>query len=627
LHDETAGLLTFPYWVDEHDPAPSPRPLGRGLTDHVLRTGEPWLVTPAVHHDLVQRGVIDLIGAPSIDWIGVPLRARDRTIGVLVVQSYTEGVRYAERERDILQFVSTQVAMAIDRKRAEAELRDSETRYRLLFDANPEAMWVYDAETLRFLAVNEAAVRRYGYAAAEFLALTIRDIRPASEHEQFERILAQGVAGPRIFAHMRHRKKDGTPFDVEVAADTIVFAGRAARLVLARDTSERTHLEAQLRQAQKMEAVGQLAGGIAHDFNNMLTAITGYSEMLLQDLADQDARRHDVVEIQRAAGRAATLTRQLLAFSRKQVMQPQVIDLNEVVAGAEKLLQRLIGENIALRTALDPALGTVYADPAQVEQVIVNLVVNARDAMPKGGQLLIETQNADLETVDAGDTPPAAPGHYALLAVSDTGVGMDEATRARVFEPFFTTKDPGKGTGLGLSTVYGIIKQSGGTISLYSEPGKGTTVKAYFPRVDATAGSLQPAAQRTVSPRGSETVLLVEDEAALRAVARRTLERQGYRVLEASDAHAALAIAAAHPHDIDLVLTDVVMPGLSGRELAERLAASHPRVPVLFMSGYTDDSIVQHGVLEAGIHYLQKPFTPRSLAGKVRDVLDGRRVG
>jgi nitrogen-specific signal transduction histidine kinase/CheY-like chemotaxis protein len=414
---------------------------------------------------------------------------------------------------------------------------------------------------------------------------------------------------------------------VEVAADTIVFAGRAARLVLARDTSERTHLEAQLRQAQKMEAVGQLAGGIAHDFNNMLTAITGYSEMLLQDLADQDARRHDVVEIQRAAGRAATLTRQLLAFSRKQVMQPQVIDLNEVVAGAEKLLQRLIGENIALRTALDPALGTVYADPAQVEQVIVNLVVNARDAMPKGGQLLIETQNADLETVDAGDTPPAAPGHYALLAVSDTGVGMDEATRARVFEPFFTTKDPGKGTGLGLSTVYGIIKQSGGTISLYSEPGKGTTVKTYFPRVDATAGSLQPAAQRTVSPRGSETVLLVEDEAALRAVARRTLERQGYRVLEASDAHAALAIAAAHPHDIDLVLTDVVMPGLSGRELAERLAASHPRVPVLFMSGYTDDSIVQHGVLEAGIHYLQKPFTPRSLAGKVRDVLDGRRVG
>jgi PAS domain S-box-containing protein len=621
LYDEAAGLLRFPYWVDEHDPPPPPRPLGRGLTDYVLRAATPLLVTPEVHRDLERRGEVELIGAPSLDWIGVPLQAGGRAIGVLVAQTYAPGARYGEREKDILHFVSTQVATAIERKRSETQLQESETRYRLLFESNPQAMWVFDTETLRFLAVNDAAVRRYGYSREEFLAMTLFDIRLPAEHDRLREALRRRPEGPYFVADMRHRRKDGTVIEVEIAVDTIPFGGRPAHLVSVQDVTERKRLEDQLRQSQKIEAVGQLAGGIAHDFNNLLTAITGYSDLLLEDLGPQDPRRHDLEEIRKAARRAASLTQQLLAFSRKQVLQPQVLDLNQVVANAEQLLRRLIGEHIALRTIADPALGTTKADPAQLEQVIVNLAVNARDAMPHGGQLTIETKNVDLDAAYTATHPAITPGPYVVLAVSDTGIGMDEDTRARMFEPFFTTKGPGKGTGLGLSTVHGIVNQSGGAIWVYSEIGKGTTFKIYLPRIAGKARPIGASAPPAALPRGTETVLLVEDEPALRAVARRTLERQGYVVLEASHGEMALDIAARHTGALDLLMTDVVMPGISGRELATRLVAARPRVRVLFTSGYTDDAIVHHGVLEAGIQFLQKPFTPSALARKVREVL------
>jgi two-component system cell cycle sensor histidine kinase/response regulator CckA len=623
LYDEDAGLMRFPYWVDERDPVPAPRPLGRGLTDYVLRTGQPLLLTPEGHPELERRGGTELIGTPSLDWIGVPLKAGERTIGVLVVQTYTEGVRYGEREKDILQFVSTQIATAIERKRSEAQLQESEKRYRLLFEANPQAMWVYDNETLRFLAVNEAAIRRYGYSRQEFLGMTLRDIRLPSEHARLEELVDQRTPGPRVVGDLRHRRKDGTVIEVEIAVDTIEFAGRPAGLVSVQDVSERKQLEDQLRQSQKIEAVGQLAGGIAHDFNNLLTAITGYSELLLEDLGVQDPRRQDLEEIRKAAWRAASLTQQLLAFSRKQVLQPQILDLNQVVGNAEKLLRRLIGENITLRTSLDASLGATKADPGQLEQVIVNLAVNARDAMPHGGQLLIETKNVDLDAAYAAAHAAVTAGPYVVLAVSDTGSGMDEATKARLFEPFFTTKEPGKGTGLGLSTAYGIVRQSGGFIWVYSEPGQGATFKIYLPRIAAKAERIEPSPLPAKVPRGTETILLVEDEPALRAVARRALERQGYVILEAPDGDSALALMAAHSGPLDLLVTDVVMPGLSGRELATRLVAARPGVRVLYTSGYTDDAIVQHGVLEAGIQFLQKPFTPDTLGRKVRDVLDG----
>jgi len=621
LYDPAAELLSFPYFVDEYDTDFPAKRMGKGLTEYVLRTGQALLATPELHQELEQRGEVELIGPPSIDWLGVPLKAGDRTIGVLVAQTYTPGVRYGEREKHILQFVSTQVAMAIERKRAEEGLLENERRYRLLFQANPEAMWVYDCETLRFLAVNAAAVQRYGFSEQEFLTMTVRDIRPASELARFEETLHNDTGG--TYTGFRHRRKDGTLIDVDVEAQPISFAGRPARLVLARDVTARRQLEDQLRQAQKMEAVGQLAGGIAHDFNNLLTAILGCTQLLLHATPPEDARREDVEEIKNAGLRAAELTRQLLAFSRRQVLAPKLLDMNSVVANMDKMLRRLIGEDVALVTELAADLGPVNADPGQLEQVLLNLAVNARDAMPQGGRLTIATANVVLTEEYAERHHRLPPGQYVLLAVSDTGVGMDEATQKHLFEPFFTTKEVGKGTGLGLATVYGIVKQSGGYIWVYSEPGHGTTVKVYLPRVAGAAEPLPAAEAAPELRRGTETVLLVEDAAPVRTLARKSLENCGYRVLDAADGRAALDLSAHHAGGIDILVTDVVMPGMSGRELAERLAPLRPGMRVLYTSGYTDDAMVHQGVLRSGVAFLQKPFVPESLARKVREVLDG----
>jgi len=389
---------------------------------------------------------------------------------------------------------------------------------------------------------------------------------------------------------------------------------------------ERKGMEEQLLQAQKMEAVGNLAGGVAHDFNNVLTAIMGYSELILDALPEGHPEHNHIEEIRKAGERAAALTRQLLAFSRKQILQPEVLCLNEVVSGMTKMLKRMIPEDVELVAVLDPALDRVKLDPMQMEQVLMNLAVNARDAMPKGGKLTLETANAELDAAYTKIHPEIQPGNYVMLAVSDTGCGMDEEIQARIFEPFFTTKEKSKGTGLGLSTVYGIVKQSGGSIFVYSEPGKGTAFKIYLPRVEEVPGERGPAVEKRpvpALPQGAETVLVAEDDETLRRLIYEILQSSGYAVLEAGRGEEALRLAGEHAGPIHLLITDMVMPGMGGREVAGRLAALRPGTRVLYVSGYTDDAVVRHGVLESGVAFLQKPFVPEALLRKVREVLDG----
>ena len=381
--------------------------------------------------------------------------------------------------------------------------------------------------------------------------------------------------------------------------------------------------EEQLRQAQKMEAIGRLAGGVAHDFNNLLTIIAGHSELLLRGLPSADPMRESVEEIRLAAERAASLTGQLLAFSRKQILAPKILDLNAVVSGLEKMLRRLIGEDVELTVVLDPSLRPVRADPGQMEQVLMNLAVNARDAMSQSGRLTIETADAVLDENYAREHSGVRPGRYSMVAVSDTGAGMDAATRARVFEPFFTTKGPGKGTGLGLSTVFGIVQQSGGHVYVYTDPGRGTTFKVYLPSEgEGVRPSGKSFAGTSTMPGGSETVLLVEDEDSLRSLGRHVLELCGYKVLAAADGQEAVGVCEGHAAEVHLLVSDVIMPHLGGRQLAERLRSARPGLKVLFVSGYTDDAVVRHGILEARTAFLQKPYTPGDLARKVREVLD-----
>jgi signal transduction histidine kinase/ActR/RegA family two-component response regulator len=399
----------------------------------------------------------------------------------------------------------------------------------------------------------------------------------------------------------------------------------ASIFAIFQDVTEHRLAEQRSTEAQRLAALGRLTGGVAHDFNNLLTVIKGYSDLLLARLDENDPARRSIEEIEKAAERAAGRTRQLLAFSRKQILQPKVLELNTIVADVENMLRRLIGEDIQLAFNLDPALGRVKADPGQLEQVLLNLAVNARDAMPQGGRLIIETTNVNLDEIYARNYVGVEPGPYVMLAVSDTGCGMDKETQSQIFEPFFTTKEAGKGTGLGLSTAYGIVKQSGGNIWVYSEPGKGTTFKIYLPRVGEPSEIAETRAPATGSFRGSETILLVEDEETLRKLAREILETSGYTVLAAANANEALFLHSQHQGQIGLMVTDVVMPEMSGRELAQHIATLDSEMKVLFMSGYTDDAIVFHGVLEEGIDFLQKPFSLEALERKVREVLDKRQ--
>jgi PAS domain S-box-containing protein len=509
------------------------------------------------------------------------------------------------------------------RKEAEQRLFEGEEQYRLLFDSNPHPMWVYDRESLGFLAVNEAARQRYGWTREEFLRMTIKDIRPLAEVSRLMEHIRRQRGGRRELGSSgtwTHLRKDGTPMEVEVASSPIVLRGRPASLTLVTDVTERRLLETRMQQLDKMEAVGQLAGGIAHDFNNLLGVILGFSDLLAKDLGPDHRGERRLLEIRKAAERAATLTRQLLAFSRRQVLQPTVIDVNEALRDTERMLRRLIGEDIEFRTRYADDLARVKVDRNQLDQVIVNLAVNARDAMPAGGTLVIETANAELDQIYARTRPEVRPGAYVMLAISDTGHGMSVDTQARVFEPFFTTKEPGKGTGLGLATVHGIVRQSGGHVAVYSEAGRGTTFKVYLPRVDEPL-TPRPEAIEAPPVHGHETVLLVEDAEGLRTAVAEMLAADGYTVLSAADPAEALEEARTHDGIIHCLLTDVVMPYMSGRELAQRLRLDHPAIKVVFMSGYADEAILRHGLVEAGIPFLQKPFTAQGLLRKLSEVL------
>ena len=512
-------------------------------------------------------------------------------------------------------------------KEAEIRQRESAQRYRLLFESNPHPMYVFADGTLAFLAVNDAAVQHYGFSREEFLRMTLPDIR---RPEELPALLA-GIARARaatetgkLLGTFEHLRKDGSLVQMEIAATAIDFEGRPAWLVLAADVTEKRALEAQLLHAQKMEAVGHLAGGIAHDFNNLLGVITGYTELLIRELAAGSRARRRAEEIQRAADRAAALTRQLLAFGRRQVLRPSLLDLNAVVADVEKMLGRLISESIQIRVNPGPGLGMVRADAGQLEQVLLNLAVNARDAMPSGGRLLIETWNADLDAAYARQHPEVPAGRYVGISVSDTGHGMDARTMARIFEPFFTTKAEGKGTGLGLSTVYGIVRQSGGTVEVESRTGEGSTFRVYLPRVDEKPAREAQAA--CAAPAGgTERVLVVEDAPSLRSLIHELLDSAGYSVSEAAAPDTALALLASENPAVDVVLTDLVMPGMTGQEFAARLRAAHPSVAVVFMSGYSEQAAAAGAFLDPGTPFLQKPFTLDSLLRAVRAAVDAKK--
>jgi PAS domain S-box-containing protein len=503
-------------------------------------------------------------------------------------------------------------------------LRRSEMNFRSLVTNAPYGICRCDS-TGQLLDANPALLAMLGYSSPKELAGTHLGALYADTQQWFQLAdyLRSAVAFNGLIAEWK--RKDGTGMVVRVSGRAVSDGGKGKAFELfAEDVTERRALEQQLRQSQKMEAVGRLAGGIAHDFNNLLMVISGYSEFLLDRLGPEPALRGPAQEIASAAGRATSLTRQLLAFSRKQMLAPKILDLNGVVTENLKMLTRMIGEDIDLVMVPAAGLGTVRADAGQIEQVIMNLAVNARDAMPAGGKLTIETSNVSLDEEYARFHAPLRPGNYVMLAISDTGAGMDSETQSHIFEPFFTTKGP-KGTGLGLSTVYGIVKQSGGYIWVYSEAGRGTTFKIYLPRVAETVESpaqIAVPAESVATEPGTETVLLVEDEANLRYLARQYLEKQGYRVIEAADGAVAMQIAVAHEGVIHLLLTDVIMPGMNGRELAQRISEIRPNVKVLYMSGYTENVIGRDGTLDAGVRLLQKPFTLRDLKSKVREVLD-----
>ncbi len=508
------------------------------------------------------------------------------------------------------------------------QLVEREELFRLITESAADMIAVVDTGGRR-LYNSPSYEKILGYTPQELGGTTaVAQIHPEDREKVMKAAADACLTGTGTNLEYRMRHKDGSWRTLESRSSTILKGGLVEKLVVVnRDVTERKHLEEQFRQSQKMEAVGRLSGGVAHDFNNLLGVIIGYGEVVQEGTPEDNPLRSCVDEMLKAGHRAAGLTRQLLAFSRQQVMDPRVLDLNVVVKDMEKMLKRLIGEDIQLKTGLDPALVRIKADQGQIEQVIMNLAVNARDAMPKGGELRLNTCNFHMDEAFIRRYPyPVLVGDYVLLTVADTGVGMDATTRARVFEPFFTTKEKGKGTGLGLSMVYGVVKQSGGYIDVVSEPGAGATFKIYLPKVDVAVDPQKQTAELPPSLHGTETLLLVEDETSLRQLSRHLLERCGYDVLEAESGVEALKISQEYKRTIHLLLTDVVMPGMSGRDLADRLIKHRPGTRVVYMSGYTGQTVGEHGVLAEGSFFLPKPFTREALARKIREALDRSAV-
>ena len=623
LHDPSDDTFSFPFFADEYDMVPPPQKVGRSCTAYVFRTGRARLIPQSEFDRLAASGDVELVGSPSPSWLGVPLKTPTATIGVLVVQHYQNDAAYDVRDLEFLESVGGHIALAIERRQAEEELRRNESTLRLLFEHNPLPTWLYEIDSLRFLRVNQAATELYGYSQREFVDMTILDVYPESQRAKARDYIRKMHTEMEEHEFWQHQSKDGQTFEVECISHELSYAGRQVRLVVAQDISERRLLESQLRQAQKMEAVGRLAGGVAHDFNNLLMVIKGHTELLLNVLQPSDQITRKIEQIDRSADRAAALTRQLLAFSRMQVLQPQLINMNTIVEEMGRLLPRLIGEDIELVIRTDENLGTIRADASQIEQVLMNLAVNARDAMANGGKLVIETLNCDLDHAFTASHPLMKPGHYVMLVVTDSGTGMDSETQAHIFEPFFTTKEKGKGTGLGLAMVYGIVKQSGGFIWVYSELGKGTSFKIYLPRVNQAADPVGTSNPSADVPMGTETVLLAEDEQDVREIAREFLESGGYRVIQAEDGREAIELASRNSGKIHLLVTDIVMPRMTGQELAVRLQSENPALRVIFMSGYSERAATEMANADPSVRLLSKPFSRSAILRAVRESLQG----
>ena len=752
LGDIANKMVHFEFWVDKYDPCPALLPLGKGFSSYVFRTGKALLLNEELKKRMYTSGEVEQMGSSSASWLGVPLRTHSQTIGVLVLQHYEDEHAYSERDLDFLSSVGNQIALAIERKRANEALGESEVKYRTIIQNIEEGYYEVDiAGNLTFF--NDSLSRIYGYPVDELTGMNNRDymddqnarkvfqtfnkvyrtgksahatdyevirkdgsrrligssvariedatgkiigfrgiVRDITERKNEEEMLnasekrfralvengrdnisllasdgtliwespsaisALGYepnqfVGANLFelvhpddqgwtreiltqlvqapgesqdGSFRLLHADGTWRWIESTVSNLLDEPSVRGIVINyRDITERKHLEEQLRQSQKLESIGLLAGGIAHDFNNMLTAINGYSDLTLRRLEPDEPIRRNIEEIKKAGERSALLTNQLLAFSRKQILRPELVDINAVINETSNMLKRMIGEDVELSTSLKPKVGKIEFDRGQLSQIIMNLAVNSRDAMPNGGKLTIETANTFLGPEYVSGHAGVLPGAYVMLSVSDTGVGIPPEIQDRIFDPFFTTKEIGKGTGLGLATVYGIVKQSGGNIFVYSEIDHGATFKIYIPWVVGEAEDSESIVSSPGLAVGSETILLAEDEAIVRALSRQALEACGYAVIEAKDGVEALEIFKSSTVNIDLLFTDVVMPRMGGRELVEKVLEIAPGLPVLFASGYTDDAIVRHGVLETNANFIQKPFAIDDVARRVRDLLDG----
>ena len=596
-------------------------PSGRGAVGTCIRENRTVVIQDSLNDERMApwRAQLALRGFKTA--AAFPLTLGGRPIGAFTLYS-TEAGSFDAQEVALFEELAGDLSFALDmfaaedgRNQARTALEDSERRYRDLFDRNPHPMWVFDFETLRYLAVNDAAVATYGYSRAEFLSMTIADIRPPEDVPALLVDVAAPIGSYRPSGLWRHRRKDGTQIDVEVTAHDLEFDGRKARLVAAVDVTERRRLEAQLSEATRMEAMGHLAGGIAHDFNNLLTAVNGYAELLVSELGDSPLVE-DAMEIRRAGIRVAELTHQVLAFASRQVLIPRPVDLNEVVVGVGHMLRRLIGEQIKLEVALERQPAVVMADPGQLEQVLVNLAINARDAMPEGGVVAIGARQV-AEAAEFGKG--SMTGRAVLLTVTDTGVGMDDETLAHAFEPFFTTKETGAGTGLGLATVYGIVRQSNGEIWAESKAGAGTTVSVLLRRIEARAEPLRPLRPVVPGVATPATILVVEDEPSVRALAVSTLERAGYRVMVAGSPAEAVALTEGLDSPIDLLLTDLIMPESNGQVLAMRLLQKRPSMRVVLMSGYVAG--LGPVVADSEFRFLAKPFGRDELAAAVASAL------
>ena len=562
-----------------------------------------------------------------------PILFSGRVLGVINLYLKDGHVR-REWEENFLQALADSLGGIISRKRVQDDLRHSEERFRALFNQAADCILTMDPSTPDdpvIVEANQAAHTMHGYSPGELIGKPISFLDTPETRTHIAGRVVRLMAGDHLTGEVQHIRKDGSTFPIEISAQVIRIAGKLYIQAIDRDITERKQgeqerlfLEAQLLQAQKMEAVGRLAGGVAHDFNNLLTIILGYAELMRFNLREEDPLLNNLEEIRKAADRAAGLTRQLLAFSRRQVLQPRIINLNLVIEDLEKMLKRLIGEDLILQTVLQPGLGRVMVDPGQIEQVIMNLVVNARDALPGGGLLTIETGNVEIDQAQADKNLDMKAGGYVLLSVSDTGVGMDQETRSHIFEPFFTTKERGKGTGLGLSTVYGIIKQSRGYVWVTSEPDQGTTFKIYLPRVEEEALVTKEEESSVPLLKGDEIILVVEDDDQVKRLTCTLLKQSGYRVLEADRGEEALRVSGTQEGLIHLMITDLIMPGMNGSELAKQIKSSRPETQILYMSGYTDIGDFQNELLDSGRPFLQKPFSPEVLTRKVRELLDAQ---